>query len=308
MTVSHRADCNICGYHFDAKNGADLVTVRCNVRAFLGERFRVWRCPRCQTIHCYDIVDLDHYYSKYAFIDAKLTFPLRLAYRRLRGQLEKHGFNRSASFMDYGCGEKGLFIQYLRECGFTNCIGYDPHSPANPKPLNADGTNKTFDFVLVQDVIEHAEDPTAFLNDIDAFLHPGSHVLVGTPNAARIDLQRPEFPDFRNAIHVPYHLHIYTRDTLAALGRGQGWEAVETIERAYHDTYWPVLNPRTWNEYIRLFDGACDCVWEPIQVGKALTSSRAPHIVFYSLFGVLLSHRIDTAVVFRKPAAAAAHA
>jgi 2-polyprenyl-3-methyl-5-hydroxy-6-metoxy-1,4-benzoquinol methylase len=84
---------------------------------------------------------------------------------------------------------------------------------------------------LLQDVIEHVEDPNALLGELDGLLAPGGYILIGTPNTANIDLTRPNVSDFYNQVHVPYHLHLYTHESLELLGCRQGWKAVDFFDR-----------------------------------------------------------------------------
>lgn len=291
-----RLDCSICNYRIDPNNESEFIAFSCNVRAYRDETFKVWRCPVCLTIHCLDIVDLPYYYANYPFADTKLTFPLRWCYRNLCRQLTKHGFSPEKSLLDYGCGS-GLFVQYLRQYGFANCHGYDPYAPqdgfGNPKTLE----QKSFNYILLQDVIEHIEDPNALLGELDALLSPGGYILIGTPNAANIDLAQPSLSDYYNAVHVPYHLHIYTRESLKSLGRRQGWEPVDFFDRPYHDTPWFGVNSRTWNQYQRLLDGTINVIFEPLKPWKALTSYQ---YLIYIMFGYWLSLKTEMAIMFHK--------
>lgn len=295
---TQRIDCLICGYQLDPNDESKYVTFSCNVRAFKEQSFRVWQCPQCITVHCLDRVDLTHYYARYPFTQAKLTRPLRLCYRNLRHQLTKHGFSRTHSLLDYGCGS-GLFVQHLRESGFVNCHGYDPYACesgfGNPAILN-----RQFDYILLQDVIEHIEDPNALLHTLNQYLAPGGYILIGTPNAANIDLTQPERSDYYNPVHVPYHLHLYTRESLEMLGFCQGWQPVDFCDRPYHDTLWFSLNSRAWNEYQRLCDRSIDVVFEPINIWKALTSYK---FLFYAMFGYWLSLKTEMTILFHKPGA-----
>jgi 2-polyprenyl-3-methyl-5-hydroxy-6-metoxy-1,4-benzoquinol methylase len=295
-TSKQRLECLICNYHIDPSNKSALATFSCNVRAFKDEKFKVWRCPSCKTIHCLDVVDLPHYYAKYPIHQAELTWPYRICYRNLYRQMTSHGFSKTHSFLDYGCAN-GLFLQYLRQRGFINCYGYDPYAPqkgfGNPEILK----QGPFDYILIQDVIEHVEDPDALLGELSRLLAPGGYILIGTPNAANLDLTRPGVSDFYNEIHVPYHLHLYTREGLELLGRRQGWKPVDFFDRPYHDTPWFTVNTRAWNQYQRLFDGTINAVYEPIETWKALTSYK---YLFYAIFGYWLSYRTGMSVMFHK--------
>ncbi|HBB32523.1 MAG TPA: methyltransferase type 12 [Cyanobacteria bacterium UBA8803] len=295
-TREQRLDCLMCNYHIEQNNESAFATFSCNVRAFQGEKFKVWRCPSCQTIHCLDVVDLPHYYAKYPVSQGTLTWPYRICYGNLCGQLKKFGFSKTSSFLDYGCAN-GLFVNYLRQRGFVNCHGYDPYAPqegfGNPATLK----QKPFDYILLQEVIEHVEDPHALLRELDSLLAPSGYILISTPDAANLDLTKPEVPDFYNYVHVPYHLHIYTREGMELLGRSQGWELACFFERQYHDTPWFSLNSRAWNQYVLLLDGAIDVIYEPIKTWKALTSYK---YLFYAAFGYWLSYENGMSVMFKK--------
>lgn len=291
-----RLDCLICNHHIDPNNESALVTFSCNIRAFRNETFQVWRCPGCRTIHCLDFVDISHYYAKYPISQATLTWPYQFCYKNLYQQLTKHGFSKTHSFLDYGCAN-GLFIQYLQERGFTNCHGYDPYGPQQGFGDPTNLKRGLFDYILLQDVIEHVENPHVLLYELDSLLAPGGYILIGTPNADHIDLNQPNVSDYYNEVHVPYHLHLYTRESLEFLGCRQGWESVDFFDRPYHDTPWFSVNTRAWNQYQRLFDGTINTVFESINPWKALTCYK---YLFYAMFGYWFSFKTGMSVMFRK--------
>ncbi|MBW4686067.1 MAG: class I SAM-dependent methyltransferase [Komarekiella atlantica HA4396-MV6] len=291
-----RVKCIVCDHLINENDKSAFATFACNLRAFKHETFNVWRCPKCQTINCLEVVDLPHYYAKYPIAQAKLTWQYRLIYQNLTRRLTKHGFSKNHSLLDYGCAN-GLFLEYLRQHGFTNCHGYDLYAPQDGFGDRTTLQRGPFDYILLQEVIEHVEDPNTLLSELDSLLAPGGHILIGTPNAAHLDLNKPNVSDFYNQVHVPYHLHIYTREALESLGHLQGWKPVDFFDRSYYDTPWFSMNTRAFNQYQNLFDGSIDVVYESIQPWKALTSYK---FWFYSLFGYWLSFRTGMAVMFRK--------
>ncbi|MBN2561059.1 MAG: class I SAM-dependent methyltransferase [Phycisphaerae bacterium] len=296
-TGEQRLDCTVCNHRVDHADASAFVTFPCHVRAFFGETFNIWRCPGCQTIHCLDVVDLAHYYAKYPFAGMELTWPFRIFYRHLTHRLTKHGFTRNHSLLDYGCGN-GAFVKYLRQRGYARCHGYDPYGRAEGTGDPAVLQHGPFNYILLQDVFEHVEAPNALLADVDGHVAPGGRVFIGTPNAANLDLTRPE--EFWNEIHVPYHLHIYTRGIVEGMGRRQGWMPVGFFDRPYHDRPWFGLNTRAAKQYQRLVGGTMDAVLEPVKPLKALAS---PKFIFYAAVGYWLSFRSDMTVVFEKPRA-----
>ena len=292
-TGQERLECSVCRHRLERGNESALVAFPCHVRAYEGESFRVWRCRECRTIHCLEEVDLAHYYAHYPFTAMNLTWPFRIFYRHLTRRLMKHGFTRRHSLLDYGCGN-GTFVQYLRSRGFDRAHGYDPYGRSDRTGDPAILRHGPFDFVLLQDVLEHVEDPLALLTELNEWVAPGGGVYVGTPNADHIDLAHPE--GFWNEVHVPYHLHIYARQTVEEMGRRLGWTPIGFFGRAYHDRPWFGLNNRAAKQYQRLVGGSLDAVLEPIRLLKALTS---PRFLFYSCVGYWLSFRSDMAIVFK---------
>ena len=296
--VKQRTDCPICHYQVDPSNQDTFFSFRCGIRALMNESFKVWRCPDCKTIHCLDVVDLDAYYAQYPFDDAQLVWPLRIIYKNLLRQLTQYGFSKDHSFLDYGCGVHGLFVQYLQENGFKHVYGYDPYAPASGLGDLVTVTQQKFDYISSQDVIEHVEDPGAFLSDIDKMSAPGGHILIGTPNASNIKLDRPDVDDYEYLIHAPYHLHMFTPDVLKQLGKDQGWNVVGFFDRKYDDTKWPCLNNRAVNAYLKAFDGSFDVLAEPLNIAAAL---KSPKFLWWSLFGYWFSLRAGMGVMFKKP-------
>lgn len=155
--------------------------------------------------------------------------------------MTKHGFSKTHSLLDYGCGN-GLFIDYLQEQGFSNSYGYDSYVPEDGFGDRTILQNRTFDYILLQDVIEHVEDPKVLLNELDGLLSPGGCILIGTFNAANIDLDRPNVPDSYQEVHVPYHLHLYTREYLESLGHNWSWKPIGFFDRRYDDIPWLLFN------------------------------------------------------------------
>ncbi|HWL92251.1 MAG TPA: class I SAM-dependent methyltransferase [Phycisphaerae bacterium] len=287
-----RDTCNVCNHRLDPDDA--LVSFPCHVRAFLGQSFRLWRCPGCRTIHCLDVVDLDLYYSKYPFAAAKLDLLWRIFYINLARRFKRVGLQKSSKLLDYGCAN-ALFGQALRQRGYTGYFGYDPYRPKDGLGDPAILDNGPFDYILLQDVIEHVEDPRALLKEMDVHLAAGGHILVGTPNADRIDLARPD--TFKNEVHAPYHLHIYTREALERFGREFGWTPVAFYDRSYHDRPWFGMNTRAAKVYQGLTDGTFDAFFDPFHTGRALCS---PRFWFYAIFGYWLSYRSDMSIMFRK--------
>jgi SAM-dependent methyltransferase len=206
--------------------------------------------------------------------------------------LRKRGVRSSDRILDYGCGA-GLFIQYLRSKGYSNVTGFDRFVPewSNKKVLEL-----RFDTVLSYDVIEHSEDPRAFLRDVADLVSPGGLLVIGGPNAdgLRLDgnLLAPE-------LSQPYHRHILSEKILLELAREEGLQPEHFYRRFYFDTLVPGVNTRFMWSYIQATGGMIDAAVEPPQPAAVL---RSPKLLFESVVGYFSPPRGNILVSFRKTA------
>ncbi len=283
--------CVVCGA--DPAPVSETAQIRSNVRAHRGERFAVWRCGGCRSIHATDEVDLDHYYRDYPFLRARPSRVLRYLHGRLWARLRRAGAGASASVLDYGCGA-GLLVDDLRARAL-DAHGYDPYAPrfADPAALG-----RRYDVVLAQDVIEHVADPRALLATFAGLVRPGGLIAIGTPDAAALDLAAPDRDV--HSLHQPYHRHILARDALIAAGRDRGWQLVRWYATSHVNTPVPTLNLPYLLRYLRAVDDTVDVAHDPPRLRLAMF---APGALFDALFGALRSRPTDGMAVFRAPAA-----
>ncbi len=285
--------CNVCEDPGGLAGATDVARVACNVRAFRNEIFTFWRCSNCQSLHCREDADLDRYYREYPVKGHALDFWARAAYANHLHRLKLAGLRQGMSVLDFGCGP-GLLVRYLRERGFSDVNGYDAHIPEfSDRGVFA----RSYDCVISQDVIEHAEDPRAFLAELVRLLVPGGLLAIGTPNAAGIKLAKPEL--FSLSLHPPYHRHLLSEQALLAMAGKKGLTPVARYHRFYYDTLWPTVNYRFLRGYVRRAGNVLDAAFEPPQVGLVLTS---PVLWFHALFGYFFPPRSEMMVVFRRTA------
>jgi 2-polyprenyl-3-methyl-5-hydroxy-6-metoxy-1,4-benzoquinol methylase len=287
--------CNICGR--SAESPIERADVVCNVRAFLSERFPVWRCPHCLSIHGSEPVDLDHYYRQYPFHSDKLDLMAVVSYDNLLRRLRRAGLRKAAKILDYGCGN-GRFVRFLHGRGYTGAVGYDAYSAAFCDPAALAGS---YDCVVAQDVIEHAGDPRALLAKLGERCRPGGVLAIGTPNAEAVDLSRAD--DFRHTLHQPYHLHILSKRALLEVAHGLGFTLLRYYKRQYSNTPWPALNQAFALYYARCFDDTIDLAFDGPRFSPRLL---LPQAIFWACFGYFFSVETDVMAVFRVQAARAA--
>lgn len=286
------ARCVLCGA--ERTKASETALVRCNIRAFEDERFEVWRCGQCRSIHAGAPVDLEHYYSRYPLFTAELNWMLEVVYSNLLARLRRAGLQPGQSVLDYGCGN-GVLVKFLRKRGYP-AEGYDRYNPAFSDPSVLE---RRYDCVVSQDVIEHVDDPHALLAEFDRLTVPGALISVGTPDADALSLTDSD--DFRHALHAPYHRHILSTAALQAAGERRGWRPVRYYDTMYNNTLFPTMNPRFALHYVRSHDDVFDLVAEPIKLSWKLIS---PVTLLFALFGFFFDRHTDIQMLWRKPDAA----
>jgi 2-polyprenyl-3-methyl-5-hydroxy-6-metoxy-1,4-benzoquinol methylase len=92
-----------------------------------------------------------------------------------------------------------------------------------PTPL----ITQTFDLVFNVDVLEHIDQPLAFLKQIHDALDPEGIVVINVPDAT----ESIEIGDISMAMHQ--HLNYFTEDSLAAILRSAGFDVLQVVKAGY---------------------------------------------------------------------------
>lgn len=194
--------CSVENYHEFGMTGIDVDYVRCMKCGFIfTEFFDDW-----STADFGRFIYNDHYIKmdgEYADIR-----PSRVAEdfaRRLSGA-------EGARILDYGSGA-GVFVQRMRDRGFRFIEGYDPFS----SPQRPQGR---FDIITCFEVIEHATDPVATLDDMLGLLQPDGCILLSQT------LQPDDILAIRGSwwYLAPRNGHVcmFTEEAFEILGRRNG--------------------------------------------------------------------------------------
>lgn len=292
--ASRSMACCACGH---VGPTAESTTVRCNVRRYRDRSFSIWRCGRCASLHCERVDDLAAYYADYPIRNQTLDYFTRSWYRVILRRLLQAGIKRDDVILDYGCN-RGLFIDFLAENGFSRCTGYDPFVE---RYSSKEVLEQRYDWVISLDVIEHDDDPRAFLTKLVGLLRRGGRLCIETPNADGIDLADPE--RFLHAIHVPYHLHILSQRALLDLAREHGLEPVATYLRWYMDSWQPGTARRLFESLMQYAGNDLDVGYEPPRIDLFF---RHPSLLWNLFFGYFMpgAQRDHMMMLLRAPAQA----
>lgn len=134
--------------------------------------------------------------------------------------------------LDIGCAEGTLFSKLSGICTGLQFVGIEPSTSfaayahettgcatyRDIDTLTTSGEGK-FDLIVVNHVLEHVEDPVAFLNRLIEFLAPLGALFVDVPNAD--SYAGPEM------LHIAHLFHFTPRTLKTTLARA-GWQVVST--------------------------------------------------------------------------------
>jgi SAM-dependent methyltransferase len=186
---------------------------------------------------------------------------------------------KHSRILDYGCGN-GTFVAYLRKRGYQAAEGFDRYNPA----FSSEAVLwRRFDLILAHDVLEHVPNVSGVMRELKRLLVPGGVLMVGTPNAADVDLGRPD--DFIHVLHQPFHRKILSRGALLVLAYRYGLVLERQYRTSYANTRIPFLNGRFRAHYLRSMDDTLDAGFDPIDLrNRRLWTLRALLLGFLGSF------------------------
>jgi SAM-dependent methyltransferase len=110
-------------------------------------------------------------------------------------------------------------------------------SDANPLPLPSGFATK----VISTEVLEHVDDPKAFMAELVRIGRPGCFYLLSAPDAAGEEIQKHVAPDFY--FKKPNHVRIFQRDEFAKLIEEAG---LVIDQRSYYGFFWTMYWSMFW--------------------------------------------------------------
>jgi SAM-dependent methyltransferase len=145
------------------------------------------------------------------------------------GQIqERIGLRSGMRILDVGCAEGTLFTILRERCEGLQLVGIEPSPEFASYARHSSGCRtydtveqaiargeEKFQLVVVNHVLEHADDPVGFLGLVKSVLAPGGAVYVDVP-----DVERYAGPA---SLHVA-HLFHFSGNSLAAAARRAGLE------------------------------------------------------------------------------------
>ena len=251
---SESVSCNFC----HADNFDILLSDGKDRRHHLPGEFRLVKCRECGLVYlnprptatalgAYYPPDYAPYLQRGLF--GKLTRWLR--------KREASGLRRSlpagAEVLEVGCAAGDLLVP-LREAGFrVTGVELSEHAATTARTLHhldvhtgtiatAPLAGRSFDAVIMRNVIEHVPDPRGDLEKAASLLRPGGLLLLRTDNVASTDARI--FRSLWYGFDFPRHLTLFSPGTLTRCVRSAGLE-VTRVGYSLVPTHW-IVSLRYW--------------------------------------------------------------
>jgi 2-polyprenyl-3-methyl-5-hydroxy-6-metoxy-1,4-benzoquinol methylase len=227
--------------------------------------FRMFQCRACGHLHTGGQFEPRHLTRLYTQFYPRSEFSLDdfRAHEELTGWRAWWNGERSAAFrwiprdvrvLDVGCGfGQTLAYHQARGCEAYGCeVDENIQRVAERYGLKArvgafnaqDYESGFFDYVTLDQVVEHSTAPLTLLKGIATILKPGGRAVLSTPNPQGL-LAKCFGRRWMNW-HIPYHLQFFTRRSmrLAATQAGLQLVKVRTITHSQWISYqwWHVLS------------------------------------------------------------------
>lgn len=126
---------------------------------------------------------------------------------------ETLGYHKARGCDVYGVEADQNIHRVAQKFGYKVHVGLFDQSVYEPE---------FFDYVTMDQVIEHVTDPLQTLRDVSAVLKPGGYLVLGTPNVKGWGTRL--FGQRWVSWHVPYHLQFFSRKSMELAAEKSGYQ------------------------------------------------------------------------------------
>jgi 2-polyprenyl-3-methyl-5-hydroxy-6-metoxy-1,4-benzoquinol methylase len=237
--------CNFC--HSQLSNFKEGIY---DTRFGVTGNFDIYRCNACNLVQLG--LEAGHYntkelyetyynfsgcgkssYTKYrkAFFDSNFYRFWML----IDGDISFHSRRGKGKLLDIGCNE-GRNLQIYAKNGFS-VEGFEVNKRAATEAkkcghkiynqsMDTFLPNKTYDIVVLSNVLEHSTDPLKLLQNINKILKPGGRIWISVPNIN--SWQRLIFNRYWINWHVPFHVFFFSVSTISNLLTTSGFSKIKS--------------------------------------------------------------------------------
>jgi 2-polyprenyl-3-methyl-5-hydroxy-6-metoxy-1,4-benzoquinol methylase len=248
------ARCNYCR----ADNYDVVVTDGKDRRHHLPGEFRLVKCRACALVYQNPRPTAEALASFYPpdyapYLQRGLVGKLTRWLRRREAAGLRRSLPEGAAVLEVGCAAGDLMVP-LRDAGFrVTGVELSDHAATTARtehhldvhtgtladaPLEA----RSFDAVIMRNVIEHVPDPMGDLARAESLLRPGGLLALRTDNVASLDARL--FRGLWYGFDFPRHLTLFSPATLSACVRSAGLDVTQ-VHYSLVPTHW-IMSLRYW--------------------------------------------------------------
>lgn len=175
-----------------------------------------------------DIQDgfIEPVFDKKSRFDVWLNGESRMAYKNVP---------ENVKILDIGCGDcRSLFYHQSRGCDVTGIeadenVAFLKEKFGNRLIIGEFQKelfeNKLFDYVTMDQVVEHFEKPLEKLKEINEILNKGGKIILTTPNSSGWGAKL--FGKYWINWHTPYHLNLFSRKSIRIALKTAGFKNIQ---------------------------------------------------------------------------------
>jgi len=234
-------NCGVCGStefrHYASGKDYEYYTTE--------TEFQVVECSSCHNLYLnprptVDALPIIYPPNYYAYNYDTAINPLAVKAKNWLDSLKinqwlKYAQTTTPRFLDVGCGD-GRYLQMLHQLGVSKKDLYGVEMSQDPiARLNQDGFQgfygriedvaaqlpaKSFDLIILLQVLEHVENPSMLMKTLAGLLSQGGVLIVETPNTTSLDAHLFR-KNYWGGYHFPRHWNLMNRKCLTYLAEQQ---------------------------------------------------------------------------------------
>jgi len=180
----------------------------------------------------FTLIQILYNYSKIRSDESIFFSLINLLFYPINSIFRGTNFVENGNFLDVGCG-MGYFILIMKYLGM-NPYGVEPakFDEDLSKQYNLSITRSTlqqakyksdfFDTITLNHVLEHVNDPSEIMIELNRILKPGGHLIIATPISDSLAFRI--FGKYWSQIDTPRHLFIFSTEVLKKYSEKYGFK------------------------------------------------------------------------------------
>lgn len=249
-------NCGSCSWYLSKIVPYNEMRFECFGRSDKG----VYHCRRCgfiQLLSQWTEDEVDELYKKYS---QKKDFVDQMVKRNVNKELKKY-FSKKDLILEVGCG-RGDNIEYYRNLGY-NVVGVEKDETVSSRYIrNIDifdyDTVVKYDVIYALHVLEHMNDPKAFIEHLKSLLAPGGIMIFEVPNVNDPLLTIYGSKAYDRFYWYPYHHFFFSPTTFEDLLKVCELDCKGVLKQRYgvinHLRWLLFKRPGNFNTHIPIVD------------------------------------------------------